>query len=165
MSTHSYNPVTIDAKLMGMILNLFIKTGNMATIPELSTPKVLATVVKDFASFYVKVPSEPVTVGPPNPDAAATGEPEPESEPEPEPESEPESEPEPESEGVKSNSEAFVGCAQDKNCFGSPSGCENTKTCDYMFTWKLDGDKMVWEGYRKGSGYVAVGVSEDIEYT
>ena len=38
MSTHSYNPVTINAKLMGTVLNLFIKTGNlMATIPELLT--------------------------------------------------------------------------------------------------------------------------------
>ena len=28
MSTHGYNPVTIDPKLKGTILNLFIKTGN-----------------------------------------------------------------------------------------------------------------------------------------
>jgi len=32
-----------------------------------------------------------------------------------------------------------------------------------MFSWKLNeaGTKMVWEGFRKGSGYVAVGISED----
>jgi len=113
--------------------------------------KVLGTVVQSYNSYYVKLQSSQVNVL--QGDASAEPEAEPEAEAEPEPEGEPEAE------AVKS--EAFNGCGQEKSCFGSPEGCEETGNCDYMFSWKMEGEKVLWEGFRKGTGFVGVGVSDD----
>jgi len=116
--------------------------------------QVLATVVEDYSNYYVKLPSATITV--------EEGEPAPEPEPEaePEPESEPEPEGEPEAEPL-SKSPAYDGCGQTKSCYGQPADCVRANKCDFMFAWKLNGDKVEWEGLRRGDGYVGVGISQD----
>lgn len=130
-----------------------IKLGWVPPVSWSGTVKVLSTAVETYDKYYVKLSSTPVTVT--KDDSVSTPEPEPEPETEPEPSAEPAPEPEP------STAEAYTGCFKDKSCFGEPKGCESSGTCDYMFSWKVEGDKAVWEGYRKGSGYVGIGVSTD----
>ena len=38
----------------------------------------------------------------------------------------------------------YSDCSTQKTCFVSPVGCEKTKNCSFMATWKVVGDKVAF---------------------
>ena len=127
--------------------------------------RILATFVKDYSTYWVKVPSSDLEIvkdlkvgtsqngfvfPTPEPEAEAESEPEPESEAEPEAEAEPESEPEaesepqaeseaepePESGGSDKKPDLYLDCGSSKSCLGFPRGCLADYSCQLFASWK-----------------------------
>ena len=90
--------------------------------------RILATFVKDYSTFWVKVSSSDLQV----------------TEADPASESEPESEAEPTTEQKTSESSSssvqksgvYAGCDSTKSCFGFPSNCLDCQNCDLFASWK-----------------------------
>jgi len=145
---------------------------------------ILATFVRDYSTYWVKVPSETVEVSETTstsivfhteaPISVPESEPgsgsEPESEPKSEPKSEPVSDAETESGSESgddnhrhSQSKIYKGCDKSKSCFGVPNNCLKDESCNLVASWKLSGDYFELEMFRKeGAGnYVAMGFSKD----
>ena len=94
--------------------------------------KILATFVKDYSTFWVKVPSSDLQVTESDPASEPTSESEPESEAEPTTE---------QKTGESSSSSVqksgvYAGCDSTKSCFGFPSNCLNCQNCDLFASWR-----------------------------
>ncbi|KOC65651.1 Putative ferric-chelate reductase 1 like protein [Habropoda laboriosa] len=55
----------------------------------------------------------------------------------------------------------YSGCGSMKNCFGTPSGCMETKNCMAAVTVLVRGERYLFELQARDSKYVAVGLSDD----
>ena len=124
--------------------------------------EVVGTVVQDFSTYWVADTSDTISVKlpvvstgtQPNPShEGSDSEPEPESETERRP---PKPAPEP-------KHPVFNDCFKNKGCFGLPSNCESSGSCDIAVTWRFkEGTTEIELFSVDGAGqYVAVGFSGD----
>lgn len=118
---------------------------------------VSATVVKDYANYWVDFRSHNIEV------TVQSGQSEPEPEPEPSAHGhEPEPEPEPEAEH-KSGHPVYSDCGSSKTCFGVPGGCEDRGDCDVLAAWVQGGNFTQVELFSKTgrARFAALGLSLD----
>jgi len=103
----------------------------------------VATVVANFTTFWQNIKSSAVQV------SASTG-------------SSFNTTSTPMQNAVSKESALYAGCGQTKGCYGGPTGgCIGSKNCDFLVTYRKDGENVIFQLMGKTNGYVALGFSTD----